>query len=495
MKRIALLIAVAVVAGVWLITSLGGSTGPSVASASSGNPRGGSYQVRALFDNAAFAVPGEEVRIAGAPVGTISGVTVTRQDLAALTLSINNSAFIPFHADATCTIRPQSLIAERYVDCTPGSSSTPALQRITRGGGAGSYLLPVTQTSSSIDPDIVQDISQEPIRERLAIILDELGTGLAARGSDLNDVILRADPALGYTDDVVKILAQQDQTLADLARDSDTVLAPLAQVHTRLADFIKQANTTAVASAQRSSEISRGIRLLPNFLSQLRPLLVDLGQLADQGTPLMTTLGQSAAAVNKEFSAIVPFATAARTALLDLGNAAEKSQSSLIATEPLAQRLAKLGTAALPTNEKLDELTSSLESTGAIQDLMGVLFYGTGATNGFDADGHYLRTDAIVGSCTAYARTPAAGCSANFAAARASASASAASADLAAAQAGTRAGGHVPRSTATAAAVVRQAVSEAPEQHLQTLAGLLRYLVGGGTKSETANTTTAKAAR
>ncbi len=29
------------------------------------------YYVRAIFDNAAFAVPGEDVRIAGAPVGSI----------------------------------------------------------------------------------------------------------------------------------------------------------------------------------------------------------------------------------------------------------------------------------------------------------------------------------------------------------------------------------------------------------------------------------------
>ena len=60
---------------VWLvITSVGGG--------SSG------YRVEALFDNAGFAVPGEQVRIAGAPVGTISALSVTKQNLAAVTLSI-----------------------------------------------------------------------------------------------------------------------------------------------------------------------------------------------------------------------------------------------------------------------------------------------------------------------------------------------------------------------------------------------------------------------
>ena len=455
-KRTVLLTAVAVAAVILVLTAVLATRGPggaASASASGGaSSAAGGYQVTALFDNAAFAVPGEQVRIAGAPVGTISAVSVTKQNLAAVTLQIGNADFVPFHANATCTIRPQSLIAERFVDCTPGTSATPALQLIRRGPNAGTYLLPVARTSSSIDPDIVQDIYQEPIRERLAIILDELGTGLAGRGADLNAVILRADPALGYTDKVFHILAQQAHTLAALARDSDTVPAPLARARRQLADFVAQANTTAVAAAQKAAAIQDGIRLLPGFLSQLRPLMVDLGRLADQATPVMTSLGQGAGAVDQEFASIVPFAKQARTALLDLGSAAQRSQASLVASEPLAKRLLALGTAAGPANSKLEQLTTSLQQTGAIQDLMAVLFYGTAATNGFDADGHYVRTDALVGSCTAYARAPVPGCSSNFGSGSATASA--------------------------AAAVAREAVAHTQGAGAGSLSGLLDYLVG-----------------
>ena len=45
---------------------------------------------------------------------------------------------------------------------------------------------------------------------------------------------------------------------------------------------------------------------------------------------------------------------------------------------------------------------------------MSLLFYGAAATNGYNADGHYVRLAPIVGPCTAYARRPIAGCSANF---------------------------------------------------------------------------------
>ena len=36
---------------------------------------------------------------------------------------------------------------------------------------------------------------------------------------------------------------------------------------------------------------------------------------------------------------------------------------------------------------------------------MSLLFNGTSAANGFDSIGHYVRTEPLVGGCTAYAKT------------------------------------------------------------------------------------------
>jgi len=420
------------------------------------------YDVRAIFDNAAFAVSGEDVRISGANVGSIQSLDVTPDHRAAVTISISDPRFTPFYSNATCAIRPQSLIGERYVDCEPGSSTAAPLPRIKSGPGAGSYLLPVTRTSSPIDSDIVQDIYQEPIRQRFSIILNELGTGLAARGSDLNEVIHRANPALGNTDQVLKILARQNRLLARLASDSDTVLAPLAKARNELSGFVVNANATAVASAERSADISNGIRLFPGFLRQLRPLLVDLSKLADHGTPLMTELGQSATALGRQFENLTPFAKAARPALIALGKSSQRFQPALLATIPLAKRLRNLGTQAVPSSALLDKLTASLNNTGAIEQLMSVLFYGTSAANGFDADGHYIRAEPLVGQCTAYVVHPVLGCSANFPKGSRAATASAADSG--------------------AQRVVRQATRSASRRQsgAGTLTGLLGYLIGNG---------------
>jgi ABC-type transporter Mla subunit MlaD len=429
-------------------------------SSSSGHP----YLVRAIFDDASFASQGEDVRVAGANVGSIQSLGVTANKQAAVTVEISDPRFAPFYANATCAIRPQSLIGEEYVDCDPGTSSAPPLALITRGPGAGSYLLPVTRTSSPVDSDIVQDISSEPVRQSLAVIIGELGTGLAARGSDLNVVIHRANPALGNTDKVLKILASQNRALAQLATSSDAVLAPLAREQRHISSFITQANTTSAASAARAADIFQTFRLFPSFLLELRPLMADLGVLADQGTPLMTELGQSASALASEYANLAPFAAAARTSLIDLGAAAQKSQPSLVATVPLAQQLLSLGKAGEPTAANLQRLTTSLNNTGAIEQLMKLLFNGTAASNGFNSIGHYVRDEPLTSSCTNYATSPVPGCSANFSGAG----------QAAAVTASARPG----RTARVSDQVVAAAVKAVPENTHKPLTGLLAYLVG-----------------
>jgi phospholipid/cholesterol/gamma-HCH transport system substrate-binding protein len=403
MRRVSVIALVVILAIVAIVVARG-------VSHSSGHP----YLVRAIFDDGAFAAQGEDVRIAGADVGSIQSLDVTAAKQAAVTVGISDPRFAPFHANATCAIRPQSLIGEQYVDCDPGTSSAPPLTRITRGPGAGSYLLPVTRTSSPVDSDIVQDISSEPVRQSLAVIIGELGTGLAARGSDLNAVIHRANPSLGDTDRVLRILASQNRVLARLATSSDAVLAPLAQEQRQISGFITQANATSVASAARAADIFQTFKLFPSFLRQLQPLLKDLGVLADQGTPLMTELGPSASALGTEYANLTPFAAAARRSLINLGDAAQKSQPSLVATLPLAQQLLNLGNAGEPTAANLQRLTASLNNTGAIEQLMKVLFNGAAAGNGFNSIGHYVRDEPLTSSCTNYATSPVPGCSANF---------------------------------------------------------------------------------
>jgi len=220
-----------------------------------------------------------------------------------------------------------------------------------------------------------------------------------------------------------------------------------------------------VASAARARDISRSIQLLPGFLRQLRPLMVDLGTLADQGTPVASELNASASALGREFTELTPFAKAARTSLIALGNAAARSQAPLVATLPLARQLNRLGTQAEPAANLLDRLTASLDKSGAIGQLMALLFYGTNAANGFDSLGHYVRDQLFVSDCTGYATSPVPGCSANFP------KGSSASAASVATIAGLPKGSQPLLRAALAGSTVARRSSD-------SLSGLLDYLIG-----------------
>jgi ABC-type transporter Mla subunit MlaD len=371
-----------------------------------GGSKGGTYQVRAVFDFARL-VPGEDVKIAGAKVGKVGSLDVTPDKKAAVVLNISKDGFAPFHADAHCTIRPQSLIGETFADCTPGTFSQPELPKIKDGQpGAGQHLLTVDHTSSPVDIDEINDIYREPIQQRLAIVLNEFGAGLAGRGQDLNDVIHRANPALRETDKVLAILAGQNRTLANLARSSDQVLAPLAAKRDRFAHFIVAANQTNQATAAVRGDIQASIERFPAFLRQLEPTLRDLGGLADQATPVVTDLGKAAPGINKFIEQLGPFSKASIPALESLGDATDVGRPALIAARPVVNDLRQFGTYANPVSVNLDKLTKSLKDTKGIDLLMDNIFYTMTAINGFDSVSHYLRAALIVNTCATYQAQP-----------------------------------------------------------------------------------------
>jgi virulence factor Mce-like protein len=381
--------------------------------AAGGDGGGGHYKVRAIFDFVR-AVPGEDVKVAGAKVGKIESLHVTPDNKAAVVLDIQKAGFSPFHQNAHCTIRPQSLIGETFADCQPGSSSSPELPKIKSGDGKGEHLLTVQHTSSPVDIDEINDIMREPTRERLAVLINEFGTALAGRGKDLNAAIHRANPALRDTDKVLAVLASQNRTLADLAKSSDVVLQPLARRKAQVADFIVQANKTAQATAERRQDISASIERFPAFLQQLRPTLADVSDLADQMTPVISDLGQAAPGLNRFIEELGPFSTASIPAIKSLGQAAAVGTPALVSARPVTNDLRQLATFANPVSKSLDALQKSLTATGGINHLMDYIFFSMQAINGFDGIGHYLRAGLILNACSTYVHTAIPGCSSNF---------------------------------------------------------------------------------
>jgi ABC-type transporter Mla subunit MlaD len=425
MRRLLLIIAaVAALATVGAVSAAGGDDGSS-----------GSYEVRAVFDNGGFIVNGENVRVAGANVGTVKSVDVSMPDeivslkggphavpgKAIVVFDITDPGFKDFRSDATCLIRPQSLIGEKYVDCrptaprAPGSPLPPPLKQIPDGEpGAGQYLLPLENNGKAVDLDLINNINRLPYAERFRLILNDLGAGFAARGPDLRVIVRKADPALRETDEVLKILAAQNRQLAQLAQDSDTVLEPLSRERTHLTGFIRNAGSTAAATAEVRPALAANIQKLPETLRQVRFTLRQLGAFSDAARPVFSVLGAHAPAITTATRRLAPFSRASTTAIKSLGDAAQASGPDLRAADPVVVKIRGLATTAQRPLTNLSKLTGSLKKEGGFESLLRFIYWSTGALNGFDKFGHYLRTNILVSSCIQYQPAPLSGCVANF---------------------------------------------------------------------------------
>lgn len=389
----------------------------------------GAYTVRGIFDNAGNIIPGEDVMVDGVKVGTVGSVTPTPNAKAAVVMHIDNPGFKDFRSDASCTIRPRQLIGEKIVDCLPtqprveGTPLPPPLKKIPAGHeGAGQYLLPVGNTHSPVDPDLLSDIMRLPQRQRFTILINELGAGFAGRGNDLQAIIKRANPTLQELEKVLSILAGENHVLTHLAVEGDRAIAPLAADRGRLADFITQANTVAQAAARHRPAIAQSLADFPPFLEQLGPAIQRLERFADQSIPVLANLGVAAPGIDKLFQSIPPFSKSSEAFFKSLGSTAKTTGPAFKSLEPLLTRAKTLGGNAKPFASNFSGLLTNLKSTGGLERLLDFIYLGGGAVNGYDALGHFLRAELVASAgCLAYEITRSGGCTNHFARAEGSA--------------------------------------------------------------------------
>jgi phospholipid/cholesterol/gamma-HCH transport system substrate-binding protein len=393
----------------------------------------GTYEVRAIFDSAGFLVPGEEVRVAGAKVGTVAELDVTGEDEAAhedgsanpgkavVVLRIEDPGFQDFRTDASCLIRPQSLIGEKFVECeptqprAPGTEPPPELAEIADGEtGEGERLLPLENNGKAVDLDLLNDIMEEPYPDRFRLILNDLGAGLAARGEELAEIVERSNPALRETNRVLAILARQNRALAGLATDSDAILSALARERESVVGFINEATTVGEATAERSAELEETFARFPGFLRELRSTMVELGAFSDQATPVFSDLDVAAPSLTRASQLLEPFSNAGTGALTSLGDAAEEAGPPLIQSDPVIRQIRGIADAGEPATRNLAQTLSTLRRTDGFRHLMETLFGISGSVNAFDSFGHFLRALIPVNNCFDYTSIEQAGCSAKF---------------------------------------------------------------------------------
>jgi len=294
------------------------------------------------FDNIFGLTEGGDLTIAGVKAGKTPYFEVTNDERpkALVTAQISKPGFTPFRADAHCDIRQQNLIGTYFVSCQPGKSP----RKLPNGA-----VIPVEQTTSTIPIDLMNSVLRRPYKERFRIILAELGTGLAGRPQDIQDVLRRAHPGLRETSKTLKILGDQNQTIKRLIRDADTDVRELERNKEDVARFIREAGETAEIAATRENDIRRGFQLMPGFLRELRPTMARLGQLADKSVPTLVDLQRSAPDLRRFLVKTEPFARTTRPVLRSLGRTSETGIEAINASDEEIRQLRRVAEPLPPT--------------------------------------------------------------------------------------------------------------------------------------------------
>jgi ABC-type transporter Mla subunit MlaD len=265
---------------------------------------------------------------------------------------ITETGFSDFRKDATCEIRQQSLIGEYYVDCQPGNDDEPLEDGAT---------LPDTQTTSTIPPDLVADIMRRPYRDRLRIIVAELGTGLAGRPQDIQELLRKAHPGLRQTQEVLQILGDQREIIRNFIRDSNTVVRELDRNKRDVARFIVEAGKAADVSASRRGAIEAGFERLPTFLSELDGTMARLEELTDAQTPLLVNLRDAAPSLNTFLTRLGPFTEASRPAFRALGETSVVGSRAIAESKEEIDMLRRLSRGAPGAAKPLRQLLQTLD--------------------------------------------------------------------------------------------------------------------------------------
>ncbi len=378
----------------------------------SGGRNGSSSRIDVIFDDARGVTGGQLVKIAGAPAGTIENVVVTPDFKARIEATVD-SRFVPFHQDASCTIRPQGLIAENFVECDPGTANSPPL----RSSGGHPPTVPVANTTEPVSLLDLFNIFNLPTRERLTVFLNELGIATSARGEDINAILLRANPTLSLARRAITILAHQRAALIRSVDATGTLAADGATHAPALSSFLDRAAALSTLIAGHRDSVSSAIEKLPGLLSVAQPSLQQLDAVAVNGTPLLRQINVAVPALNRVASDIGPFIAVANPGLATLSSTFRRAVPAIRRSTPLINALRSYTSSSLVGTRIASDLFENLQQHGFFESFLASAYYLGTVLSRFDATSHMaplLFIDPRKASCGVYAKVPVPGCSARY---------------------------------------------------------------------------------
>jgi phospholipid/cholesterol/gamma-HCH transport system substrate-binding protein len=348
--------------------------------------------VVAVFADASPLRSGNEVKMYGVRVGLIDRVTLVGRR-AHVSMDLDPSVGV-LHSDATATIRPVSLLGERYLALDPGGAQAPPL-----GEPA---VIPLARTARAVDLDELLDTVDDPTSVALAALVTTFGEGLDGHGAQLARALDALAPALVRTDRLTAILDAQNATLNALVDESSATAQALGDRNGTTLDTLvgTTRRTLGTVSAQRDA-VDRALGQLPGTLDSVRRALRALRGTAEATTPVLRSvrpLTDHLGAVSRELvgfsDAADPALTSLRPLLRRAGELAERARPVAADLRPASADLADAANSLRLIAQPLVQHGPGVPSH--MENLMTGIADWAMATSGYDGLSHYFRGVAVV---------------------------------------------------------------------------------------------------
>jgi phospholipid/cholesterol/gamma-HCH transport system substrate-binding protein len=346
---------------------------------------GGGHKYTFLFQNAGQLVNDNQVVIGGSPVGTVSSIELSPDNLAEVNVEVDQD----LHEGTTAVIRATSLsgVANHYLSISPGPNSSPSLDE-----GA---TLGLASTTTPVDIDQLFNSFPPKVREGLQNFIKGNGQIYAARGKEANESYEYFGTALNRATAFASELNSDEQLLARFLVSSGKLTTAVAGRGAQLSSAISNANTAFESINSQNVALDQDLRELPPVLRQSNTTFVNLRAALDDVEPLINTakpatknLAPFLAELRPVVSKFIPLT---RNLTLAFSRPGQHNDSTeLLATLPTVQRLAS---STFPHAEAA--IAAFQPQLNFIRSYTPDFFNGIsklGQISGYyDGNGHYLR--------------------------------------------------------------------------------------------------------
>jgi phospholipid/cholesterol/gamma-HCH transport system substrate-binding protein len=347
-----------------------------------------SYTVKAQFQNASGLVTGNNVLIGTASVGTVSGIGLTANGLAEVTMHLHGVGQL--HQGTIARIYEDSLsgIASKYVELEPGPASRPV---ISSGGTIGEG-----QTYSEVNLDAVLNSLNAKTRRGLSNLIQGEAASLQHGGKAANRTLEYLAPGLSSASQVTKELTRDEPSFDGLLVQGAKAMQALASKSDELTQLVSNTSQATGAIGRQSQALSQSLDLLPGVLRRSTTTFAGLDTTLDALTPVVNAskpnlaqLPQFAAALNTTSRQALPTVTQLNDLISNPSGGGDLT-SLLQASPSLASTAAK----AYP--EMIKQFKQSQPQLNYLRyytpDVVAALSNVGQASSYYDANGHYVRT-------------------------------------------------------------------------------------------------------